>query len=92
MLFRSTVVNRFRGDAAHFADGVHILEKITGLPVAGVVPYIPFDLPEEDTVYNSESAFYSSSDNYDGQFDLIAGHVRKSLDMDLVYKILNSGM
>ena len=88
---KATVVNRFSGDVSLFSNGVHILEKITGLPVAGVIPYISFDIPDEDNLFNSENPSYSSSHNYDEQFNLIADQVRKSLNMDLVYSILNCG-
>src|SRR5947209_3678782 len=48
---RGLVVNKFRGDPALFADGVRILEERGGVPVLGVVPYLPaLGLPEEDSV------------------------------------------
>ena len=44
------IVNRFRGDPALFVDGVRILEA-RGVPVLGVVPYLPaLAIPEEDAV------------------------------------------
>ncbi len=50
-LVRGLVVNKFRGDRALFADGVRILEERGGVPVLGVVPYLPeLALPEEDAV------------------------------------------
>jgi adenosylcobyric acid synthase len=43
------IVNKFRGDAALFADGVRILEVRGALPVLGVVPFLPnLSVPEED--------------------------------------------
>ena len=50
-LVRGLVVNKFRGDPTLFADGVRILEGRGGVPVLGVVPYLPnHGLPEEDAV------------------------------------------
>jgi adenosylcobyric acid synthase len=86
---KATIVNRFKGDITYFKDGVKIIEKITELPVAGVVPYIQFDLPEEDSADNSSC---TADDNFDSQFDFIADNARKSLNMELIYKILNDGV
>jgi adenosylcobyric acid synthase len=50
-LVRGLVVNKFRGDPALFVDGVRILEQRGGVPVVGVVPYLPdLSIPEEDAV------------------------------------------
>jgi adenosylcobyric acid synthase len=50
-LVRGLVVNKFRGDAALFADGLRILEERGGVSVLGVIPYLPvLALPEEDAV------------------------------------------
>lgn len=42
------IVNRFRGDATLFEDGVRMLETLTGVPVLAVVPYLHHGLDEED--------------------------------------------
>src|SRR5262249_58129417 len=48
-LVRGLIVNKFRGDPALFVDGVRILEERGGVPVLGVVPFLPdLGLPEED--------------------------------------------
>jgi adenosylcobyric acid synthase len=86
---KATIVNRFRGDIAYFKEGVDILENITGVPVAGVVPYVKFDIPEEDCLYDGGEN--SPSGDYESQFDIIADNARKSLDMDLIYRIVESG-
>jgi adenosylcobyric acid synthase len=50
-LLRGLLVNKFRGDPALFADGVRILEERGGVPVLGVIPYLPdLAIPEEDAV------------------------------------------
>jgi adenosylcobyric acid synthase len=48
-LVRGLIVNKFRGDPSLFSRGVGILEERTGLPVLGVLPFIPsLRLSDED--------------------------------------------
>ena len=87
-LIKATIVNRFRGEATLFADGVRILEDITKLPVAGVVPYTNINLPEEDSYDNDNT----QTTDFENQFNHIADNVRRHLDMKLIYDILNRGV
>ncbi|AJC12181.1 cobalamin biosynthesis protein CobQ [Berryella intestinalis] len=48
-LVKATVVNKFRGDPEILAPGLRQLESLTGVPVAGVVPYTDADIDEEDS-------------------------------------------
>ena len=48
-LLQGYVLNRFRGDAALLAPGPQMLQRLTGLPLAGVLPLRrDHGLPEED--------------------------------------------
>ena len=47
-LVRASVVNKFRGDASLFDEGIQILEERMGVPVAGLVPYMDLDIDDED--------------------------------------------
>ena len=47
---KGTIVNKFRGDRAILQPGIDILEKICGVPVAGVVPYVHVDIDDEDSL------------------------------------------
>jgi len=44
------VINKFRGDRELLQPALDFLEAKTGLPVIGVIPYLGFSVPEEDTV------------------------------------------
>lgn len=47
---KGLVVNRFRGDINVFRSGTDILTEKSGIPVAGVVPFINCDIEEEDSL------------------------------------------
>ena len=47
---KGTIVNKFRGDRAILQPGIDILEKICGVPVAGVVPYAHLDIDDKDSL------------------------------------------
>lgn len=45
------VINKFRGDVSLLQPGLDWLEERTGIPVVGVLPYIPnMDIEQEDSV------------------------------------------
>jgi adenosylcobyric acid synthase len=45
------LINRFRGNLKLLDDALVWLEEKTGRPVAGVIPYLQLELPEEDAPY-----------------------------------------
>ena len=49
-LVAGTIINKFRGDRKLLQPALDFLEEKTGIPVAGVIPYFTFRIPEEDTV------------------------------------------
>ncbi len=44
------LINKFRGDKKLLDPGLVELEKRTGIPVAGVIPYMELDLEDEDSL------------------------------------------
>lgn len=44
------IINKFRGDVTILEPGLAMLEELTDIPVAGVVPYMNLDLDDEDSL------------------------------------------
>ena len=47
---KGTIINKFRGDRTILEPGLRQLEALCGVPVAGVVPYAPVDIDDEDSL------------------------------------------
>ncbi len=59
------LINRFRGHRALLDDALIWLEKRTNKPVAGVIPWLPLELPEEDAPYRHSGSADASPLNPD---------------------------
>ena len=47
---KGLVINKFRGDVEILRPGLTMLERQTGVPVLGVVPYLRVDVDDEDSL------------------------------------------
>jgi len=48
---KALLINRFRGNLSLLDDALAWLESATNKPLAGVIPYLPLELPEEDSPF-----------------------------------------
>lgn len=49
-LLRGVIINKFRGDPAVLSPGLDQLRELVDLPVVGVIPYLHFNLDDEDSL------------------------------------------
>lgn len=47
---KGVLINKFRGNPEVLQPGIEKIEKLTGVPVLGILPYGDFDLEEEDSL------------------------------------------
>ncbi len=47
---KGLIINKFRGDRTILDPGVEMLERLTGIPVVGVTPYLNVSLEDEDSL------------------------------------------
>lgn len=49
-MIRGLIINKFRGDKTLLEPGVGMIEKLCGIPVVGVAPYMNVDIEDEDSL------------------------------------------
>ncbi|MDF2955823.1 cobyric acid synthase [Candidatus Alkanophaga liquidiphilum] len=83
-LVRGFIINKFRGDLSLLESGLEFLERRTGKPVLGVVPYFRFKIHEEDSV-----ALEDRRGGNDGEIKIdviMLPHVSNFTDFDALEK------
>ncbi len=48
---KGIILNNMRGKTGGMKPGIEMLEKITGVPVVGIIPHLDIELPKEDSEY-----------------------------------------
>ncbi len=83
-LVKGLLVNKFRGDPALFVDGVRILEERGGVPVLGVIPWLPdLAVPEEDAVALESPGLPNAARNMDATVvDIAVVHLPRIANFD----------
>ena len=49
-MVKGLIINKFRGDKTILDQGVEMIEKLCGIPVTGVVPFMKVDIEDEDSL------------------------------------------
>ena len=87
---KGLVINKFRGDKTLLDSGIEQIEKLTGIPVIGTIPYVKLNIPDEDSLVD-----YDKPANHGGvtreeleiEFDKLMNAIADNMDMKLVEEI-----
>lgn len=86
--FKGIIINKFHGSPSLFKDGVQQIERLTKLPVLGVLPFLSKKLPEEDGVQAKNLSFAALSlPAIHARLDFLAQEAEKHLDFTQIGKI-----
>ncbi|NMB35701.1 MAG: cobyric acid synthase [Firmicutes bacterium] len=96
-LVKGFIINKFRGERRLLQPALDFLEKRTGLPVLGVVPFLDnLEIEEEDSHTGVGKVRLSVEDTGDAKkrkkrgedYDRLAAMLREQLDLKLLYAIM----
>lgn len=87
---KGLVINKFRGDKTLLDSGIEQIEKLTGIPVIGTIPYVKLNIPDEDSLVD-----YDKPANHGGvtreeleiEFDKLMNAIQENMDMKFVEEI-----
>lgn len=92
---KGVIINKFRGSYELLEPGLEMLEDIIKIPVLGVIPYFNHSIEEEDSIKDMGRKLAFADDciqDKEKQYDELADIVRKNMDMNKIYNILEEGM
>lgn len=72
---KGVIINKFRGDIALLTPGVDAIEKLTGVPVLGVMPFMALSLEDEDSVGISQNKYRRSRRVKGDELDIAVLHL-----------------
>lgn len=93
-LVKGIIINKCKGDINLFKEVAEKMEEITNVKVLGTIPYNPIDIEDEDNLIDPQFGVKTAKnlEYMDNQFNILADHLRKYLDMKSVYEIMNKGV
>ncbi len=86
------VINRFRGDIALFKEGVDWIEKKTGKPVFGVLPWVNHHIPNEDSVVIEHPVARTDPAKTPTVLVVRTPHISNFTDFDALFQVEGLGV
>lgn len=87
---KGLVINKFRGDKTLLDSGIEQIEKLTGIPVIGTIPYVKLNIPDEDSLVDYDKPANHgevSNEELEIEFDKLMNAIAENMDMKFVEEI-----
>ena len=87
---KGLVINKFRGDKTLLDSGIEQIEKLTGIPVIGTIPYVKLNIPDEDSLVDYDKPANHGGVSREGleiEFDKLMNAIAENMDMKFVEEI-----
>lgn len=100
-IIKATIINKFRGDLDLLTPGLKMIEELTNKPLVGLIPYLDIDIEEEDSLITPKTPnsniikklhLVDQQAYKEEQYNYLAEGLRSSLDMDLIYRLVEAGI
>ncbi|WP_152656888.1 cobyric acid synthase [Oceanobacillus sp. CFH 90083] len=85
---KGILINKFSGNPSLFTDGIEWLESYTKLPVLGVIPYMPHQLDEEDSLYGTSFPFQPDSASKEADYEKLADNLEANINAKKLINIM----
>jgi adenosylcobyric acid synthase len=93
-LVKGIIINRCKGGLDSFADVKAEMERLTNLPVLGLVPYTDIGVEDEDDLIDANTGRKTSQSPADmnAQLDALDKTLRSCLDLEAIMSIAERGV
>ena len=88
---KGLIINKFRGDKTLLEPGIKMIEDMVNIPVVGVIPYIPLELVDEDSLIDRNKDPKVEAQNLEEEeieLKRLAKGIRENMDMEYIYRII----
>lgn len=88
---KGLVINKFRGDKTLLNPGIEMIEDLLDIPVIGTIPYVPFELVDEDSLvdyHKNCNNHEQTEEEREKEFKKLSKVLRENLDIDMIYGLV----
>lgn len=86
---KGMIINKFRGDKELLEPGIKMIEKLLHIPVIATIPYIHFELTDEDSLTDEDKKCNiqaQSEEETEHELEKLASVIEENSDMEFIFK------